>query len=193
MTQAPPRDAPHNGADMRVVWWSRASGWPVAALWLAATLWLALGIAACDSTATPTPPATSTIEPVPTPTISCTAEVTPLPSMLSSDPCPEAVLAVQLAVAPVRLPIERLVVAPGPFYCDILWPGVDTPATCRGMYVQPGQFMHGWASFRGSDEVAAVMLGLDLPTIVDTPASTRPPWHATLVTVEVPPAGWVMP
>jgi len=157
-----------------------------------AALWLVAIVAACDATAT-LPPATPTAEPAPTPAVSCAGEVTPLPSLLASDPCPDAILAVQLAVAPVRLPIERLVVEPGPFYCDVLWPGIGSPAACFGVSVRPGQFMHGWASFRGSDEVAAVMLGLDLPDDLGAPGATRPPWHATLVTVETPPAGWVMP
>jgi len=140
---------------------------------------------------TPSPVAGST--PMPTASITCTGEATPLPSILASDPCPGALLAVQLAVAPVRLPIERLVIEPGPFYCDVLWPGVGTPPPCFGGNVRPGQYMHAWVAFRGSDEVAAVMLGLDLPDDLGAPDATRPPWHATLVTVEVPPAGWVMP
>ena len=113
--------------------------------------------------------------------------------MLVSDPCPDAIVAVKLAVAPVRLPIERIVIAPGPFYCDVLWPGAGSFAPCYGPMARPGQFMHAWVSFVGSDKIAAVMLGLDLPDDLDAPGVTRPPWHATLVTTEVPPAGWAMP
>lgn len=123
----------------------------------------------------------------------CIAEPGPLPSMLSSDPCPAAWFAIEQAVRPVGLEILREVVQPGPFYCDVIWPGVQTPVTCFGAMVRPGQYMHAWVSFRGSDQVAAVMLGLDLPDNLDQPGVTRPPWAATLVAVEVPPAGWVMP
>jgi hypothetical protein len=116
-----------------------------------------------------------------------------LPSALAGDPCPGAILAVELAVAPVRLPIRRVVIEPGPFYCDVLWPGVGSPRVCAGFMVRPGQFMHAWASFVGSTKVAAVALGLDFPEDVNAPDATRPPWNATLVTVETPPAGWVLP
>jgi hypothetical protein len=37
------------------------------------------------------------------------------------------------------------------------------------------------------------MLGLDLPEKQREPGATRPPWLTTLVAVEVPPDGWVMP
>jgi hypothetical protein len=125
--------------------------------------------------------------------VRCTPETGSLPALLASDPCPSADLAVELAVAPVRLPIERVVIEPGPFFCDVIWPGVGSPRICRGAAVLAGQFMHAWVSFVGSDKVAAVMLGLDLPDDLDAPGATRPPWHATLVATEVPPAGWVMP
>jgi hypothetical protein len=127
------------------------------------------------------------------PTVACTRESTPLPSVLASDPCPDAILAVQLAVAPVRLPIERIVVEPGPFYCDVIWPGAASIYPCAVPIFPPGQYMHGWASFRGTDEIAAVMLGLDLPGDPGAPGATRPPWSSTLVAVETPPTGWVMP
>jgi hypothetical protein len=125
--------------------------------------------------------------------ISCAGETVPLPSMLASDPCPDAILAVQLAVAPVRLPIERIVITPGPFYCDVIWPGAASIYPCAVPIFPPGQYMHAWASFRGTDEIAAVMLGLDLPDDPGAPGATRPPWSWTLVAVEVPPTGWVMP
>jgi hypothetical protein len=113
--------------------------------------------------------------------------------MLASDPCPDAITAAQLAVAPVRLPIERIVLEPGPFFCDLVWPGAQTAPICPAIGFLPGQFMHGWVGFHGSDQVAAVMLGLDLPANIDAPGATRPPWHATVVQLAVPPAGWVMP
>jgi hypothetical protein len=133
------------------------------------------------------------VAPAPTATVSCTRETTPLPIALAEDPCPGAIIAVELAVAPVRLPIERIVVEAGPFYCDVLWPGVGTPSGCFGVLVRPGQFMHAWASFIGSEKVAAIALGLNLADDLNAPGATRPPWNATLATVEVPPAGWVMP
>ena len=144
----------------------------------------------------PTPASTLTAgpssTPLPTMSVSCAREPGPLPSFLADDPCPSAILAVQIAAAPVRLPIERIAIEPGPFWCDVVWPGVQSPAACFGVMVRPGQYMHAWATFVGSPKVAAVMLGLDLPPD-DAPGATRPPWSATLVATEIPPDGWVMP
>lgn len=133
--------------------------------------------------------------PAPTATVACSEEPGDLALGLTKPACPTAILAVQLAVAPVRLPIERIVIQPGPLYCDVLWPGVQTAAPgCRGGYaVSPGQFMHAWIRFAGSQKIAVVMMGLDLPEPVRDPGRTRPPWQTTLVTVEIPPTGWVMP
>jgi hypothetical protein len=108
------------------------------------------------------------------------------------DPCPEAIVAVELAVAPVRLAIRRVVIEPGPFYCNDVWPGAGSEAACYGPFVRPGQYMHAWVTFNGSDEVAAVMLGRDFPAEQASPEPTVGPWSATLVTVEVPPDNWVM-
>lgn len=130
--------------------------------------------------------------PMPTATVACAEESGPLAPGLSGPACRSAILAVELAVAPVRLPIDRIVIQPGPFFCDVIWPGVQSPSACVGMNVRPGQYMHAWASFAGSSKIAAVMLGLDLPGD-DTAAASRPPWSATLVAVENPPDGWVMP
>jgi hypothetical protein len=130
--------------------------------------------------------------PAPTATVRCVEEPEPLAAGLTGPACPSAILAVELAVAPVRLPIERISVEPGPFYCDLLWPGAQTAPPCVGYATRPGQFMHAWVGFAGSSEVAVVMLGLNLPAD-DTPGATRPPWHMTLVAVEIPPDGWVMP
>ena len=129
----------------------------------------------------------------PTLRVTCTAEAQPLPSALASDPCPAAIIAVELSVAPALLPIQRIVIEPGPFFCDLIWPGVASAPACYGPMVRPGQFMHAWVSFGKSSKVAAVMLGLDLPDDLDAPGATRPPWSATLVKVEIPPTGWVMP
>jgi hypothetical protein len=130
--------------------------------------------------------------PAPTASVRCSEELGPLAQGLTGVACPSAIVAVELAVAPVRLPIERIVVDAGPFYCGVLWPGVQTAPDCRGYAVLPGQFMHAWVSFTGSPKVGAVMLGLDLPPAA-VPGATRPPWSATLVTAEIPPDGWVMP
>jgi len=131
--------------------------------------------------------------PVATPAIACTPESAEVVPALRGDPCPGAIVAVELAVAPVRLPIARLVIEPGPFYCDVVWPGVGSPPACYGVLVIPGQYMHAWVAFDRSDEVAAVMLGRDIPRDLNEPAASPLPWNATLVTVEVPPAGWTMP
>lgn len=141
-------------------------------------------------TATPAPPPTPTVPPEPQ--IDCNGDVGPLPSMLSDDPCPDAIAAVEQLVTPGQPPIARIVLEPGPFYCDLIWPGGQSAGPCFGPNVRPGQYMHGWVWFRGSDEVAAVMLGLDLPADLDQPGATRPPWHATLVATEVPPPGFVV-
>jgi hypothetical protein len=129
---------------------------------------------------------------VPAMSITCRAESAPQPA-LGGDPCPGAITAVELAVAGVRLPIDRIVIDPGPFYCDVIWPGATTAPACFGTLVIPGQFMHAWVRFLGSDQLAAVMLGRDLPADLSVPATTPLPWMATLVAVEVPPVGWVMP
>lgn len=142
-------------------------------------------MAASSPTAAPTPG--------PTATVACREEPGDLALALTKPACPTAILAVALAVAAVPMPIERIVIEPGPFYCDVLWPGVQTVPVCRGYSVSPGQFMHAWVRFRGSPEVAVVMMGLDLPEPVRDPERTRPPWHTTLVTIEIPPTGWVMP
>jgi hypothetical protein len=140
---------------------------------------------------TPVAP-TGASTPAPTATVACHEEPGDLAAGLTRPACPSAILAVELAVAPVRLPIERIVIEPGPFFCDVIWPGAQSPVVCFNVFVRPGQYMHAWVSFVGSSKVAAVMLGLDLPP-GDAPVATRPPWQTTLVAVEVPPSGWVMP
>jgi hypothetical protein len=136
-------------------------------------------------------PSPSAIATQPSIEIACTPD-SEAPAYLG-DPCPEATAAVELAAAPVRLPIVRVVVEPGPFYCDDVWPGFGSDVPCYGPAVQPGQFMHAWVTFSGTTKVAAVMLGRDLPTDVGSQLPTPPPWTATLVKVEVPPEGWTLP
>ena len=129
----------------------------------------------------------------PVASIDCRPDPGPVPSYLSNDPCPSAIVAVELAVATVRLPIERMVIEAGPLYCNVIWEGLGSPPICYEPFSRAGQFRHAYVSFVGSTEVAVVMLGLDMPADDNDPFATRPPWKATLVTVAVPPAGWVMP
>lgn len=169
---------------------------------------LCLTAASCAPTTSPQPSivatpsaqasqVAATVEPTPEPTVAidvaCNPELGGVAPALRGDPCPGAITAVELAVAPVRLPIARIVVEPGPFYCDVLWPGVQSPATCYGVLVLAGQFMHARVSFERSDQIAVVMLGRDLPHNLQVPASKPIAWNATLVTVEAPPDGWTMP
>ena len=125
--------------------------------------------------------------------IDCRRETGPFPSYLAGDPCPSAILAVEDAVTNVRLPIWRLVILAGPLFCNVIWEGYGSPAACFGPEVRPGQYMHAYVSFNDSDKVAVVMLGLDLPPNDNDPAATRPPWQTTLVALDTPPSGWVMP
>ena len=168
---------------------------------------VALATAACSPTnvqpspaatgSTPASPSAQTTLASPGPSetidVACTPERAEVVPALRGDPCPGAITAVELAVAPVRLPISRIVIEPGPFYCDDVWPGATSRPACYGVLVLPGQYMHAWAAFERSAEVAAVMLGRDIPSNLDVPAAEPLPWSATLVTVEVPPANWTMP
>jgi len=138
-----------------------------------------------------TAPATSAASPAID--IACTptpAEVVPA---LRGDPCPGAISAVEGAVAPLPFTVSRIVIEPGPFYCDDVWPGTRSLPACYGVLVLPGQYMHAWAAFASSDKVAAVMLGRDIPSNLEVPAASPLPWSATLVKFEIPPAGWSMP
>lgn len=159
---------------------------------VAVVLTVAVVIVTSSRAPSPSPTAGPPGSPAPTARVDCTEEPGPLAPGLSGLACPSAVLAVELAVAPVRLPIERIVIEPGPFFCDVIWPGVQTPVVCFGFAIRPGQYMHAWATFTGSPNVAAVMLGLDLPAD-DATGASRPPWNATLTALEIPPDGWVMP
>jgi hypothetical protein len=157
----------------------------VTALVALAGLWLNAHSVVLDLSKSPAP--TSTVR------VRCTPPSGPLPAALATDPCPSARLAVELAVAPVRLPIEAILIEPGNFSCGLFWPGAQSPPLCYGGIERPGQYMHAWVSFTGSAKVAVVVLGLNLPDDIDAPGTTRPPWQTTLLAVEVPPSGWVMP
>lgn len=144
------------------------------------------------SSAAATTDASTEATPAP-PTIVCRRDPGDLPPYLADDPCPLAIVAVDLAVAPIRLPIDRIAIEPGPLFCSIIWEGLPSPPNCYGPIFQPGQFMHAYVRFRGTDKVGVVMLGLDLRVFDNAPTATRAPWSFTLVTFEIPPAGWVMP
>jgi hypothetical protein len=160
-------------------------------------------LAGCASTPSPTPsPSTASPASSPSPAsssspapaasalVTCLPETGPLPSGFGGDPCPSAIAAIRAVVAPLRLTIARLRIEPGPFECGDLWPGVGTPPACRPPVI-PGRDMHGWVSFVGTDRVAAVALVRQLPD--GALASTPGPWQATLLELEDPPGGWVMP
>src|SRR5439155_23566667 len=87
---------------------------------------------ACSPTPSISPASTSIESAAPSGaamTIACRPD-TPAEPALRGDPCPDAIAAVELSVAPVRLPIERLVIEPGPVYCDVIWPGATTAPAC---------------------------------------------------------------
>jgi hypothetical protein len=170
---------------------------------------LVVAVAACASpvpspaastpTSTPATSATGTPAPVtppptatpPAETDACVAE--PMKTVyIGIDPCPPAIAAVRAVVAPLGLPVARMVLQPRPFACGRdLWPGVESPMVCFGVLVIAGTTMHGWVSFTGSAKVAAVSLRLQ-PATGPSPAPS-PMWVATIVAFQVPPAGWVMP
>jgi hypothetical protein len=161
------------------------------AIGLTAVIALGLRAKPAEPSAVPSEATAETV--APTASTSCRRDPGTLPAYLANDPCPSAILAVELAVATVRLPIVRMVIEPGPLFCDVVWEGYGTPPRCRGPATRPGQFMHAYVAFRDTDKVAVVMLGLDLPDDTNDPRATRPPWNTTLVAVAVPPPGWVMP
>jgi hypothetical protein len=164
---------------------------------VAVALTIVVGILAAGATsrsaATRAPSATYDEPSALAASIDCRRDSGPMPAYLAGDPCPSAIAAVELAVAPVGLQITRMVIQAGPLFCDVLWYGVGSPVTCAAPMIRAGQFMHAYVRFDGSSRVAVVMLGLDLPADDNDPLATRPPWNTTLVAVEVPPAGWAMP
>jgi hypothetical protein len=135
---------------------------------------------------TPSPPATPPAE-----TDVCVPEAGSRPSAVA-DPCRPAIAAVRAVVAPLGLPIARIVLQPRPFGCGRdLWPGIGSPTICFGPMIISGTTMHGWVSFRGSPKVAAVLLRLR--GAADPSPAPSPRWVATISAFQVPPAGWVMP
>jgi hypothetical protein len=108
-----------------------------------------------------------------------------------ADECPSAIAALEALVTRLG-PIARIRIEPGLFDCGNLWPGVGTPPACFGAAIFPGLAMHGWASFLGTGKVAAIALQRSSlqRSRVGPPFG---PWQARIVTLVVPPAGWVMP
>jgi hypothetical protein len=154
-------------------------------------------LAACTATPTPSPTAviaspgpTVTGQPSPpavSPDVACLPWGQPMPSALAGDPCPAALGAVRAAVAPLGGAIAQLRLEPGPFWCNAIW----VPPTCAMLVVISGLDLHGWVSFVGTSEVAAVTVSRVPPA--RTAGSTPGPWTAKVVEYRVPPAGWVMP
>ncbi len=175
-------------------------------LTLASVAALVVAVAACAGpvpspsastpTSTPAAPAPGTPAPVtPAPTATPAAETdvcltAPMKAVyIGSDPCPPAIAAVRAVVAPLGLPVARMVLQPDPF-CGGPWP-VGSPPVCFGVMVILGTTMHGWVIFTGSDKVAAVSLRLQ--GAMDPSPPPSPMWIATMEAFEVPPAGWMMP
>jgi hypothetical protein len=137
---------------------------------------------------TPAPSATPLAE-----TVLCIPFVGPLSSALEGDPCPSAIAAVRAIVAPLTLPIARIVVEAGQFPCGGVWPGIASPApVCFGAVLIPGTTMYGWVRFVRSSKVAAVWLHRPAPQLNASPAPSEV-WTAMIAAFEIPPAGWVMP
>jgi len=108
-----------------------------------------------------------------------------------ADECPSAIVTFD-AVAARLGSIARIRIDPDPFQCGDLWPGVGSPPLCFGPMILPGRAMHGWASFVGTDKVAAIALGRSAIGPYSVGASFGP-WQGSLEAFVVPPAGWVMP
>jgi hypothetical protein len=62
---------------------------------------------------------------------------------------------------------------------------------CAVLEVISGTELHGWVSFAGTDQVAAVAVTRNAPG--PTADSTPGPWRAVVVVYAVPPDGWAMP
>ena len=174
---------------------------------IVAVITVVLALVGCASPA-PSPVPTASPAPTATPlaeTVLCVPEVGPLPSALRGDPCPAAILAVRAIVAPLGLPVARIVIEPGPFNCGDYWPGGSKGqgTVCAGLPISPGTTMHSWVSFAGSAQVAAVELSRPNPNVFTvypsgTPRGTPSPapretWKAGIEAFEMPPTGWVMP
>jgi hypothetical protein len=168
-------------------------------------------LAACTPTPTPSPtqqpsiaPSSASLSPLITPTpsapapssaaesVACVPFTGQLPAGLEGDPCPSALAAVRAIVEPLKFPIARIYIEPGPFICgSYLWPGIGSPPVCFGPIILPGTKMHGWIAFQSTGKVAAVALSRRVPGRASP--SSVPPWRAVLMVFVVPPAGWVMP
>lgn len=106
-----------------------------------------------------------------------------------TDECPTAIIAFE-AIAERLGKIARMRIEPRDFTCGDPWPGVSYP-TCIGVFVLSGSAMHGWASFVGTDKVAAIALSRS--PIGQVPSTSFGPWQGRLDVFVVPPVGWVMP
>ena len=156
-------------------------------------------------TPSPTPPPASLPSPTQTtspstsaapsaaasPSITCISDQTDANGRPLADECPSAIVAVEALVGRLGS-LARIRIDPGPFECGNLWPGVGSPPQCFGPVVFPGLAMHGWARFQGTGKVAAIALQRSSlqRSRVGPPFG---PWQARIVTLVVPPAGWVMP
>lgn len=130
--------------------------------------------------------------PAASPSITCVPELVTLPSGPSMpDECPTAIIAFE-AVAARLGTLARIRIEPGTFDCADLWPGVGSPPICFGAFILAGSAMHGWASFVGTDKVAAIALRRS-PIGPIPQATSFGPWVGPLSAFVVPPAGWVMP
>ena len=136
-----------------------------------------------------TPPPTAT---PPADTVLCVPPTLPPSSPFGGDPCPAAIAAVRAVVEPTGFTIGRIVLEPDRFSCGAYWPGVESPIVCYGPFILPGTAMHGWVSFVGSNEVAAVEVRRPYPAPDQSPSPSAQ-WTASIVALAVPPAGWVMP
>jgi hypothetical protein len=126
------------------------------------------------------------------PAVTCVPELVILPSGGSmADECPTAIIAFEGVAARLGT-IARVRIEPGDFDCaGHLWPGVGSPPMCFGVLVLPGSAMHGWATFEGTDKVAAIALRRSPASPYSVGAFG--PWLGSLAAFSVPPAGWVMP
>jgi hypothetical protein len=117
---------------------------------------------------------------VASPTVACVSDAG-IP-----DECPSAIPAFE-AVAAKLGSITRIHIDPGPFVCGQPWPVPPTPVCFEALFLS-GTVMHGWASFRETDKVAAIVLSR---TRVGD--DSYGPWRGKLLDFVVPPAGWVGP
>ena len=106
------------------------------------------------------------------------------------DECPTAIIAFE-AVAAREGTIARVRIEARYFDCRDIWPSPSSPPACIGGLVPPGIAMHGWASFEGTDKVAAITLARSL--IGQLPSASFGPWQGWVEAFYVPPPGWVMP